>query len=319
MYNEIVKRVPVFLTVFSLLLGLFAFPTRVGAQDGTSHYFPETGHSVRGDFWQFYSIFPSAQVVFGYPLTEAFTDPETGRQIQYFSRARFEFHPEYPEGQRVQLSNLGENLYSPGNGTLNIYTPMGCRVFSNGKSVCYAFLNFFDQYGGETTFGLPVSGFEFANGRIVQYFQRARLEWYPEFGEGQRVVLADIGRIYFDTIQEDPNLLTPVRPDDLAQVLSILARAFVWKAITLPTDTQTVYVVVQDQTLSPVKDAFAVVTIYWANGVPQSISLPTNQYGVVILPFEVRDQPYGSLVTVKVDVYYQELKSTSLTSFRIWQ
>lgn len=316
---KIVKKLLIFLTVFSLLIGLFALPANVEAQDISSHYFAETGHSVRGDFWQFYNTFPNAQLIFGYPLTEAFTDLDTGRQIQYFSRARFEFHPEYPEGQRVKLSNLGENLYLPGGGTLNIYTPVGCRVFANGKSVCYAFLNFFDQYGGEAAFGLPVSGFEFADGRIVQYFQRARFEWYPEFGEGQRVVLADIGRIYFDAIQEDPNLLTPVKPDNQIQVLSIQARAFVWKAITLPTDTQTVYVVVQDQTLSPVKDASTVVTIYWANGVPQSVSLPTNQYGVVILPFEVRDQPYGSLVTVRVDVYYQELKSTSLTSFRIWQ
>jgi len=307
------------LVFLCLWIGLLASPRHAGAQDISYQYFSETGHSVRGDFWQFYNTFPNAQLVFGYPLTEAFTDSDTGRQIQYFSRARFEFHPEYPEGQRVQLSSIGENLYMVGNPSMDVYTPIGCRSFINGKSVCYSFLDFFDAYGGEAAFGMPLSGFEFVNGRIVQYFQRARFEWYPEFPEGQKVALAELGRIYFDAVKEDPNLLTPVKPDDIVKVLNIQARAFVWKAVTQPTDTQTVYVVVQDQTLSPVKDAYAVVTIYWASGTPQSISMPTNQYGVVILPFEVHDQPYGSLVTVQVDVYYKELKSTSLTSFRVWR
>jgi len=319
LYNEIVSRIARFLLVFSLFLGFLALPASVAAQDETSHYFAETGHSVSGDFWQFYKNFPNAQTVFGFPLTEAFTDAESGRQIQYFNRARFEFHPEYPAGQRVLLSPLGENLYVSGGPALNLYTPIGCRSFANGKAVCYAFLEFFDANGGEAVFGMPISGFEFANGRIVQYFQRARFEWFPEFPEGQKVVLADLGRIYFDLIGEDPNLLTPVRPDNQTRVISLQARAFVWKAVTQPNDTQTVYVVVQDQTLSPVRDAVAVVTIYWTNGTPQSISLPTNEYGVIILPFQVTGQPYGSLVTVKVDVYYGDLTASSLTSFRIWQ
>lgn len=302
-----------------MITGLLLIPTGgVNAQEGSTRYFPETGHNVTGDFLGFYDRNPNAEQVYGYPITEAFTDAKSGRLIQYFSRTRFEFYPEWPEGQRVRLSTLGDYLYVPG-GQLNIFTPIGCRSFSNGKAVCYAFLDFFEKNGGEAVFGYPISGFEILNGRIVQHFQNARLEWYPEFAEGQKVVLADLGRIYFDFIQEDSNRLTPVQPDDIIQVLSIQTRAFVWKAVTQPDDVQTVYVIVQDQNLSPVKDAIAVVTIYWANGTPQSVNLSTNEYGVVIIPFQVLAQPYGSLVTVQVQVYYQGYTSSSVTSFRIWK
>ena len=32
--------------------------------------------------------------MFGYPISEPFVDPTTGYTIQYFERARFEYHPE---------------------------------------------------------------------------------------------------------------------------------------------------------------------------------------------------------------------------------
>lgn len=311
-----------FSRVFGILIVvaslLFSPSQNARAQEGSSRYFSETGHNVTGDFLQFYESITNAEQVFGYPITEAFTDAKSGRLIQYFTRTRFEWYPEWPEGKRVRLSTLGDYLYVPG-GQLGLFTPIGCRTFSNGKAVCYAFLDFFEKNGGEAVFGYPISGFEVLNGRIVQYFQNARFEWYPEFDEGRKVVLADLGRVYFDFAGEDASLLKPVEPDDIIQVLSVQARAFVWKAVTQPTDVQTVYVIVQDQTLSPVKDAIAVVTIHWSNGTPQSVNLSTNEYGVVIIPFDVINQPYGSLVQVQVQVYYEGLSSNAVTSFRIWK
>ena len=32
---------------------------------------------------------------FGYPISEPFIDPHTGLSVQYFERARFEYHPEH--------------------------------------------------------------------------------------------------------------------------------------------------------------------------------------------------------------------------------
>lgn len=291
----------------------------VHAQDGgTSQYFSETGHSVSGEFWKYYQSVPNADLVFGYPLTEAFTDTKSGRVVQYFTRARFEYHPEQPDGQRVRLSTLGTAVYVPGR-AISMFSPTGCRTFQDGYFACYAFLEFFDKYGGEAIFGQPISGFESLNGRIVQYFERARFDWYPEYAEGQKVVLADLGRIYFDVAKEDANRLQPVQYDGIVDVLTLQTRAFVWKAVTQANDQQAVYVVVQDQMFNPVYNATVVVTVYWSAGNPQSIALATDRNGIVIVPFAIQNQTYGSLVTVNVRVSYQGLENSTITSFRVWQ
>jgi len=309
---------------FFLLAGLFsAAGPQVSAQGISSQYFADTGHNVSGDFWVFYQGVPNAQFVFGSPITEQFTDPTSGRLVQYFQRARFEYFPERAAGQRVQVSPLGEYVSQrvPNEGEVNIFTPIGCRYYAeSGYSVCYAFLEFFDKNGGEAIFGKPKSPFVFYNGRIVQYFERARFEWYPEYPDGQRVALAELGRIYFDLAGEDPNLLQPVKADAFpGSVTEIYARAFTWKAVTRLDDTQTVYVVVQDQTLSPVSGAMSIVTVSWPGGRTQSLADITNEYGLVILSFPVQGQPHGSLVTITVEVLYQGWNSETVTSFRVWQ
>lgn len=313
---------PVFkvtLLLLTVVLLLASGNSQAWAQTGVSGFFAETGHNVTGDFWTYYQRVPQARQVFGYPITEAFTDSRTGRLVQYFTRARFEFYPEFPEGQRVRLGDLGQALYQPG-ASLDMFTPLGCQAFSTGFSVCYAFLDYFVANGGEAIFGAPVSSFEFYNGRIVQHFQRARFEWYPELADGQKVVLADLGRIYFDQVPEDPNLLTPVRPSNIIEsVLEIRVHAFMQKAVTGPVDEQTLYVVVQDQTLGPVRDAIVAVVVTWSDGSQQSISMPSDENGTVILPFAVTGQAHGSLVLVDVQVFYEGLQTDALTSFRIWQ
>ena len=295
----------------------------VAAQDGSStHYFADTGHNVSGEFWVYYQSVQNAVLVFGSPITEAFSDAQTGRLIQYFQRTRFEFFPENPLGQRVMLSSLGEYVYQyTSTGTkLDFFPTFGCRYYTD-TYICYDFLAFFDKNGGEAVFGKPTSRFEFYNGRIVQYFERARFEWYPEYPEGQKVVLAELGRIYFDLIPEDANLLQTVIAGDNTpgNVLMLNTRAFTWKAVTKLDDQQAVYVVVQDQTLRPVPGATTVVTIFWPVGGTQSFAQTTNQYGVVIIPFLVQGQPYGRVVTIQVEVLYQGLTSRTVTSFRVWQ
>jgi hypothetical protein len=303
---------------------LVANSVPVGAQDGsTSHYFADTGHNVSGDFWIYYQGVPNASQVFGSPITEAITDAHSGRLIQYFQRARFELYPENSAGQRVQLSLLGAAVYqrTTGGTKLNFFPTIGCRNYSD-IYICYDFLTFFDKNGGEAVFGKPVSRFEFYNGRIVQYFERARFEWYPEYPEGQKVVLAEVGRIYFDLVPEDPNLLQAVQAgNDISgnAIQRVNTKAFTWKAVTQIDDQQAVYVVVQDQTLRPVSGATTVVTVFWPAGGSQKFLQTTNQYGVAIVPFQVHGQPYGSVVNIQVDVLYQGIPSRTVTSFRIWQ
>jgi hypothetical protein len=325
LYNHIVSKFVRILGLFFITLTLLVVNGgKAAAQQGSStHYFADTGHNVSGDFWVSYQSVQNATLVFGSPITEAFTDAQTGRLIQYFQRARFEFFPENPIGQRVQLTSPGEYIYqhTPAGTKVDFIPTIGCRYYTDAY-ICYDFLEFFDKNGGEAIFGKPISRFEFHNGRIVQYFERARFEWYPEYPEGQKVVLAELGRIYFDLVPEDANLLQAVKAGDNTpgNVLQLNTKVFTWKAVTKLADQQAVYVVVQDQTLRPVPGATVMVTVFWPVGDAQSFPpATTNQYGVVITPFLVQEQPHGSVVMIQVEVLYQGLTSKAVTSFRVWQ
>jgi hypothetical protein len=310
----------IFVGMIALSLALAAGGV-VHAQDGSvEKYFAQTGHWVSGDFWKYYQSFQEPELVFGYPITEAYQDLRTGLTIQYFQRARFEYHPEVA-GQPVLLSPLGRLLYAPGNPALNLDNFFSCRAYAEtGFPVCYAFLDFFDKYGGPAAFGYPISGFEIYDGRIVQYFERARFEWYPELPEGQKVVLGNLGRIFFDVLAEDPRLLAPAEGNAIvSDVIQLQAHVFTWKAVTASTDRQLVFVVVQDQTLRPVAGAAGTMTVIWPGGTSAPVAFATNEVGVAILELPVQDQPAGSQVVIAVTATYLGLTNGSQTSFRVWQ
>lgn len=81
------------------------------------------------------------------------------------------------------------------------------RTFATGHRVAEPFLSFFERYGLESTFGQPVTEAFEENGRLVQYFQRARLEFRPEYPADQRVQLANLG----DALGGEPE--PPIAPD----------------------------------------------------------------------------------------------------------
>jgi len=301
-----------------LLLMLTWRPVQAQATD--YKYFDQTGHNVTGEFLKSYQSVADAALLFGYPITESITGKD-GLTVQYFQRARLELHPELPEGQRVQLTLLGRATYVQKE-QVNVFNPLACRQYpETGFPVCFAFLEFFDKYGGVAQFGYPISPFEFHDDLIVQYFEKTRLEWHPWMPEGQRVAPGDLGRIYFDKAGEDPALLNPVDPLDattIPQVLTLQTRAFVWKAVTLPTDQQLVFIIVQDQKLKPVVDASGTVKVRWPSGTEETFSFTTNNNGVAIVSLSVNNQPYGSLVYIEVTVTWNNLAGATTTSFRIW-
>ena len=308
----------IFAVAFSFVL-LASNWASVYAQTLDSKYFSETGHNVKGEFYKFYSSNPNATFLYGYPITEEFINKD-GLTIQYFQRARFEYHPELSEGQKVILTSLGRETFVS-TGPLSVSNAFACRTYAEtGYPVCFAFLEFFDQFGGTAQFGLPISSFEYHENMIVQYFENARLEWQPWKPEGQRVVVSDLGRVYFDQLGEDPGLLPPVKPNDNSQgaVLNLQVRAFVWKAVTLSSDTQLIFVIVQDQNLQPVANSSCTTTVHWPDGRNETSVLTTNSNGVGILSLSFSTQPYGSLIYTDVTCTYNGLSSTTTTSFRIW-
>jgi hypothetical protein len=154
----------------------------------------------------------------------------------------------------------------------------------------------------------------------VQYFERARFEWRADRPEDQRVVITDLGRLYFDQMGEDPALLKPVEPLDatINPVLSIKVRAFVLKPLTRRSGQQTIYVIVQSQTLQAVSDATGKATVNWPNGRAEDFFFTTNKSGLGTITFNFSDQKQGELVPVEITVLYQGMAGTTKTSFRIW-
>lgn len=308
---------------FAILLILALLSVNWGsvhAQTQDNKYFSETGHNVKGEFLKFYNSNLNALFLFGYPITEEFTSKD-GKIVQYFQRARFEFRADLPEGQRIQLTQLGRETYIS-TGPLNVNNSFACRTYTEtGFAVCFAFLEFFDLYGGTAQFGYPISGFEYHENMIVQYFEKARLEWQPRKTEGQRVVVSDLGRFYFDKLGEDPGLIPPVKPLDntiITTVINLQVRAFVWKAVTLASDSQIIFVIVQDQNLQSVANASCIANVHWPDGRTEPISLTTSTNGVGMVPLSFTSQPYGSLIYTDVSCNYSGLGGNTTTSFRIW-
>jgi hypothetical protein len=71
-------------------------------------FFAETGHSLGGAFRAYWEA-RGGIAIFGLPITEEIV--ENGRTVQYFERARFEFHPESPPDQQVQLGQIGRQQW----------------------------------------------------------------------------------------------------------------------------------------------------------------------------------------------------------------
>lgn len=300
-------------SILALLILLAPWGT-AQAQSADVLYFPETGHYVKGMFLQFYNAANDPKLVYGYPITEQITARD-GKFVQYFQRARFEL----TDSNRIQLTPLGTLTYKQQN-PLPINANNGCESYPTGYNVCFTFLDFYKANGGQNQFGNPISPFESADGLIVQYFEGARFEWRADRGAEKWVVISDLGRLYFDQQKEDPAQLRPVQPLDatIKPVLSVRPRAFVLKAVTLKDGSQTIYVIVQDQTSLAIENASVRATVHFANGQMQEFTFTTDERGIGQVTFNFSDQKPGELITIDISVDYQGLKGSTATSFRIW-
>lgn len=310
----------VLLTIITSLLVVSGVSPAITAHaQGQTQFFAETGHTVAGDFLNFFNARGGLKI-FGYPITDAFD--WQGLRVQYFQKARFELHPENPYPYRVQLGLLGDELGYRKPAVAPIVNDAYRRYFpETGHVVAYAFLNFFDSNGGLDIFGYPISEFVLENGRIVQYFQRSKMEWHPELSVDQRVQLADLGSLHFQAARIDPfynqpqppaNFATPVAPVGLKVVASVKS------SITGSTGSQTVYAFVSDQTDKPISTT-AVSFVMRVAGTERSLGMPpTNQRGATSLTFDLGNLPPGQVVVIEVHATYNGLMATAQTSFITW-
>lgn len=156
----------------------------------STRYFPETGHSISLGFLSYWDKFGGLPV-FGYPITDEYTDSKTDLVTQYFQRARFEWHPgSWPSHFDVELGLLGIELARREGllGTIPFLRITGssdanCTYYpQTGHRLCFGFRDYWNAHGGLAIFGYPISE-EFrdaSTGLTVQYFERQRFEYHPE-------------------------------------------------------------------------------------------------------------------------------------------
>jgi hypothetical protein len=202
--EEIVRHKVNLPRIFALLLvtllaatSITAQPVQANTQAGIPILFPETGHTLGYSFRQFYDS-QGGVAIFGLPLTEVFI--EDGLPVQYFERARFEWHATV--GQ-VQAGHLGRwaaqnRMHLPAFAPQAQPSAEGAFFPETGHSLKGAFLSFWQQNGGLETFGYPLSE-EFAETNdqdgqsyTVQYFERARFELRPDGSVALGLVADDL-------------------------------------------------------------------------------------------------------------------------------
>lgn len=197
-------------------------------------YFDTTGYWLQGSFREYWETH-GGLYIFGYPITGIFMD--NGLWKQYFERAIFEYHPEYAGTEyEVLLQRLGA-IRAEGRENEAAFKPIqtdsdeNCTFYAEtGHRLCFGFRSYWQDHGGLPNFGFPISE-EFdernqpppaGDGEIhtVQYFERTRFEYHPEYaGTQYETLLGLLGSEYLvahpapaDAVaRQDPNA-PPVDP-----------------------------------------------------------------------------------------------------------
>lgn len=208
-------RIRVWLVILAVLgVGAGIVPAAPASAADDTQYFKETRHSVSGTFLQYWRNNGGLDI-YGYPISDPQNevDPETGKTFltQWFERARFELHPENAGTKyEVLLGLLGKQLTEtrqdlsafeeaqPTNQAGNVFYPE-TRHNLNGT-----FKAFWETHGGLAQFGYPLSEeFQELNPEdgqtyTVQYFERTRFEYHPEFkGTRYEVELGLLGKQFW--------------------------------------------------------------------------------------------------------------------------
>jgi hypothetical protein len=177
-----------------------------------SRYFAETGHNLPAVFREYWEAH-GGLAQFGYPRTEPVPEVNlTDGRIylaQYYERNRFEYHPEFAgTPNAVLLGLLGNQLTTARRAAgeapfLRVEGPGAPDVTyfpQTGHTLRGPFGAYWAQHGGLALYGFPISE-EFSevnpdDGQTytVQYFERNRFEYHPEFaGTPYDVLLGLLG------------------------------------------------------------------------------------------------------------------------------
>ncbi len=322
-----------------------------GARGAGVRYFPETGHNVQGAFLAFFERYGGDRIL-GLPRTEEFV--QDGLTVQYFQRARMEYYPLNPQPYQVQLSLLGDLLgyRTPPIPHSNIPAPdhPQRRYYpQTGHTLSYGFLQYFDSHGSLDVFGYPITELLMESGGVVQYFQRAKMEWHPENPILYQVTLSNLGDEYITRINLSPSVLARVplmtqpssdlapgepppttgwdsgrqtsptpTPLPVIATTDLSASAWVKYPITGQGGSQTVYVRATDVWGQGVRDAAVEIIAHFRSGDRALRAPSTDASGHSLLTFGIGYPPPGYTVIIEVRVTCSGRTATTQTSFIAW-
>jgi hypothetical protein len=294
----------------------------------TVKFFPQTGHSVCDEFLAFFNA-QGGVAVLGYPITQEIS--EYGRRVQYFQRGRLDYAPELSPDpdQPVQLAPLGE-LMAPAQARARI--PESSKPAANdphrryfaetGHIVAEGFLTFFEANGAVARFGYPVTEYFSQDGRNVQYFQFALMEWDAN---GPSIVLHDLGQLWYDRfgkgLQADPalgqNLAPGIRRGE-TPVTQVRTTASVRNAFTGRSANQTIWVYVNDQNDVPLQGASVTLVAPFLPGSGAQVMPPTDARGHTQADLTVSGLEPGELIVVDAIVEYNGITTRTGAFFYSW-
>ncbi len=222
-------------------------------------------------------------------------------------------------GPQVQIAPLGEWLHE-GSAPRRIFPtmdPLAGALRPGIRVLC--FLQFYDRQNGLARFGEPVSAVEVLMAATCSIFICAHGVG-PERAAGERVTLTDIGRLYFDKVVADPELLKSSPPANIAgKMLKPRVHVFVGKALARANDAQTVFVVVQDQYLRPMEGAQVGVTVVAPDATREFYRLPaTNANGITQFTLTVGAYPEREIITLNAEATIRGETAHGSGWFRIW-
>jgi hypothetical protein len=224
--------------VVMMLLSMFASSgTSVSA---ASDYYKETGHYLYGQFRDYWNG-NGALARFGFPISKVFDSKSTNGQTyptQYLERAVFEEHAENKgtpfevlgrllatsfAGARLQTDPNFQGVAKPNDGRL--WFPDTKHSIGGSDPGNTAIRSYWEAAGGGNQqksiviFGFPISEpFDeqvapppAGDGKVhrVQYFERYRLEYYPDNPDPYKVQLGLLGTSQAQTDKLDPSLTAP--------------------------------------------------------------------------------------------------------------
>jgi hypothetical protein len=177
------------LVLVVLLAALSLVPASPTQAVGDARCFRETGYCINASFRRFWEQNGGLRI-FGFPIQPQIATTINGRAAtsQLFERSRFEQYVDVRNAP-VMLANIGvealelQGIYWPD--FAPTYDPDAvargdCRYYgATNHAICYGFRQFYDRNNGTFLFGNPLSDEIVEGDRVIQWFERARFEYYP--------------------------------------------------------------------------------------------------------------------------------------------